>query len=175
MKVTLWGGLAIILLTLSQCQKKDPNPQLPPETTIGADTFGCKVDGQVFVPQDGRGKPGLYATEYTNLGTGRGGGYYLSLGAVDWKPVNSIAIHADSLLVETGKTYPFKSGKGIAYVLVDYGNESYLTLDTDPGQLVITRYDPIQRILSGRFDFVATNKSTGHQVHVTDGRFDVRF
>jgi len=30
-------------------------------------------------------------------------------------------------------------------------------------------------IISGRFDFVGTDKTTGRQVHVTDGRFDVRF
>lgn len=175
MKLTHWGLLATSLLALSQCKKDDNAPQLPPETTSGADTFGCKIDGQVFVPRDGRGKPGMYAMEYVNLGAGRGGGYYLNLGVVDWHALNSIGINTDSLLVEAGKTYPFKSGKGNAQTDVIYGDGSYNKLDNDPGQLIITRFDLTQRILSGSFDFVATDKSTGRQIHVTDGRFDIRF
>ncbi|MDJ0367996.1 hypothetical protein QMK33_22875 [Hymenobacter sp. H14-R3] len=163
------------LLILSQCKKDDASPQLPPETTTGAGIFGCKVDNQVFVPQDGRGKPGLYATEYLNLGAGRGGGYFLNLGVVDWQVVNSIGINTDSLALETGKTYQFKSGKGSAQANVIYGNSPYQKLDTDPGQLLITRCDLTQRILSGRFDFVATDKSTGKQIHISDGRFDIKF
>lgn len=173
MKDTHLRLLALSLLTLSQCKKDDYNPQLPPETTTGAYTFGCKVDGQVFVPRDGRGKPGLDGVEYVK-GTGRGG-YYLNLGATDWHAVNGIALHADSLLFETGKTYLFKPGKGHAQAIANYDNNNFDEFDTDSGQLVITRYDSIERILAGRFDFVATNRYTGKQLHVTDGRFDVVF
>ena len=64
----------LALFTFSQCKKnKTDEPQLPPETTTGAMTFGCKVNGKVFVPKDGRGKPGLFC-QYVNLGAGPGGG-----------------------------------------------------------------------------------------------------
>ena len=41
------------LLGLSQCKKNDPNPvdQLPPATQTGANTFGCLVNGQPWLPQ----------------------------------------------------------------------------------------------------------------------------
>ncbi|MBA3675300.1 MAG: hypothetical protein H0W75_10180 [Chitinophagaceae bacterium] len=62
-------------LTAASCKKpgSDNTDQLPPETTTGAMTFGCKVNGEVFIPLDGRGKPGLIA-QYVNLGNGPGGG-----------------------------------------------------------------------------------------------------
>ena len=72
-KITLLALGVITLFTFSQCKKNKEEPQLPPETTTGAMTFGCKVNGKVFVPKDGRGKPGLYV-QYVNLGTGPGGG-----------------------------------------------------------------------------------------------------
>ncbi len=65
--------LLLLLLTASQCKKHNDEPQLPPITTTGAMTFGCKINGKVFVPRDGRGKPGLYC-QYVNLGSGEGGG-----------------------------------------------------------------------------------------------------
>ena len=71
-KLLSFVSLSILLLFTSQCKKKDL-PQLPPETETGAMTFGCKINGQIFVPQDGRGRSGL-RVEYVNLGTGPGGG-----------------------------------------------------------------------------------------------------
>ncbi len=165
----------LAVLTLSQCRKKDPAPSLPPETTTGAMTFGCRVDGRVFVPRDGRGNPGLFV-QYTYLGAGKGGGYFLNISAVNWRPnpIESVSITTDSLLVEEGKTHVFGTQKGSVGTFYRSGVR-YDKLDQDPGELTITRLDPTQRIVSGRFHFVGTNPGTGRQVRVTDGRFDVRF
>lgn len=175
MSLPRFGLLALGLLTLGQCTKKDPAPQLPPETTTGAMTFGCKIDGRVFVPRNYYTRTGLYV-QYVNLGSGKGGGYFLNIPAVDWaaKPIEGVSITTDSLLVQEGKTYPFRTSKGSARAF--YSSEvEYTKLDQDDGQLTITRFDPSQGIISGRFYFVGTDQSTGKQVHVTDGRFDVRF
>ncbi|WP_035557488.1 DUF6252 family protein [Hymenobacter sp. IS2118] len=165
----------LALLTLSQCKKKDEAPDLPAETTTGAMTLGCRVDGRVFVPRDGRGKPGLFV-QYVYLGAGKGGGYFLNIPATDWKPnpPGGINITTDSLLVEEGKTYAFKNTKGSPQASYSFGTQ-YIKLDQDPGELTITRFDPSQGIVSGRFHFVGTDPATGKQVRVTDGRFDVRF
>lgn len=42
------------LLLSSSCCKKD-HFLLPPETTTDANTFGCKVNGKVFVPRVRKG------------------------------------------------------------------------------------------------------------------------
>ncbi|AIZ65409.1 hypothetical protein PK28_17200 (plasmid) [Hymenobacter sp. DG25B] len=166
-----------VLLLLSQCKKHEASPQLPPETTIGAMTFGCKVDGRIFLPKDGAGQLGLYV-QYVNLGTEPDGdSYFLNIPAVRWRPSPSEGIHitADSLLVEEGKTYSFKNSKGSAQASYRSSPNTYQKLDQDEGELTITRFDRTQGILSGRFHFVGTNAQTGQQVQVTDGRFDVKF
>jgi hypothetical protein len=63
--------LFVTIIFTSQCKKKE-TPQLPPETTTGVMSFGCKIDGQIFVPKDGGGRSGL-RIEYANLGTDPGG------------------------------------------------------------------------------------------------------
>ena len=70
-KHTLFLLLLSLFFINSKCKKEYNEPQLPPETTIGAMTFGCKIDGKVFVPKDGGGLSGL-KTEYLFLGNGRG-------------------------------------------------------------------------------------------------------
>src|ERR1700704_854943 len=43
---------ALILLFGPQCRKnKSPEEQLPPETQVGAGTFGCLVNGSAFKPK----------------------------------------------------------------------------------------------------------------------------
>lgn len=167
--------LALALVTLSQCKKNDSSPQLPPETTSGAMTFGCLIDGRLFVPRDGRGQPGL-SVQYVNLGSGKGGGYYLNIPATNWQPnpTEGVNIETDSLLVEEGKTYPFKVGKGNPQAFYSSGAQ-YTKRDQDAGELTITRFDRTQGIIAGRFHFVGTNTATGQQIRVTEGRFDVRF
>ncbi len=163
-----------LILTASQCKKKTDEPQLPPETTTGAMTFGCKINGKVFVPRDGRGRPGLFV-QYVYMGTGPGGGWYLNIPATNWvpNPPEAVRIETDSLLVVEGMTYQFKDEKGRPRAFYDKG-ESYAALDNQ-GELHITKHDQLNRILSGTFFFTGTNISTGEKVSVTEGRFDIRY
>ena len=91
----LFACLFSLLLSASRC-KKD-RFELPPETTTGANTFGCKVNGKVFVPRSGNGRPGLFC-QYVYLGEGEGGGWFLNIPAVDWKasPNEIVSIATDS-------------------------------------------------------------------------------
>lgn len=73
--------LLLMIIVFDQC-KKESNPELPPATTRGAMTFGCLVDGKVFVPRDGRGQSGLLS-QYVYDGPGPGRGWYLSITATD--------------------------------------------------------------------------------------------
>lgn len=155
----------------ASAKKKTEEPQLPPITTTGAMTFGCKINGKVFVPRDGRGKPGLYC-QYVNLGTDSGGGWYLNIPATDWRPnpPKGVNIETDSLLVEQGTSYIFKKLKGNPHAFYDNGE----VFDAS-GELTILKFDQTNRILSGTFFFTGTNASTGQTVEVTDGRFDIRY
>ncbi len=175
MKALLYSLLLFTLLSSSNCKKSSTTEdQLPPETTTGAMTFGCKVDGKVFVPKDGNGKPGLYV-QYVYLGNGLGGGWFLNIPAVDLQvsPNGGVSITTDSLLLEEGKTYEFKTTKGNAQAFY-YKSIEFHKLENDPGQLTVTKFDQLKHIISGTFFFTGTN-SSGTKVNITDGRFDIKY
>jgi len=175
LQLIIYTFLLFTFFTFSKCNKDDLPLQLPPETTIGANTFGCKINGQIFVPRDGGGKAGL-DPEYVNLGTGVGGGWYLNIPAVDWKSSQrqSVNIGTDSLLLKEGVTYNFKNLKNFPNAIY-YNAVSYPKLDNENGILYISKFDQIKHILSGTFSFVGTNVTTGEKIYVTEGRFDIRY
>ncbi|MEI7508139.1 MAG: hypothetical protein WCJ62_01590 [Flavobacterium sp.] len=54
--------IATILVLLTGCSKDSAsgyNSQLPPETQIGANTFGVTINGKVYVPRDPKGGNGV--------------------------------------------------------------------------------------------------------------------
>ena len=132
------------------------------------------MNGKVFVPRDGRGRPGLFC-QYVYLGEGEGGGWYLAIPAVNQvsKERETVRVFTDSLLLEEGVNYFFKNRvKGYANAEYDFGSKFYSINPSDSGSLFITKYDPMRRILSGRFWFDATN-SAGEKVEIREGRFDI--
>jgi hypothetical protein len=166
------------IFTFSQCKKnKAEEPQLPPETQTGAMTFGCKVNGQIFLPKDGNGRPGLYV-QYVNLGNVPDGGWHLNIPAYNYSSNKGVSIETDSLLLVEGMTYQFKTTIGTANAFylenIPNGVNVYPKLDNDAGSLIIKRHDPIQRILSGSFSFIGTD-GNGVKINITEGRFDIRY
>ena len=175
-KKTLPALLIATIFIFSQCKKnKDDEPQLPPETTTGAMTFGCKVNGKVFVPKDGGGRPGLFC-QYVNLGTGPAGGWFLNIPAVDLqtRPNIGVSIETDSLLIHQGVVYPFKNTKGTVQAFY-YSGIEFKKLDNDLGELRVTKFDQVNRIISGTFFFTGTNISSNEKINITEGRFDIRY
>ena len=160
------------LLLNSKC-KKENEPQLPPETTTGAMTFGCKIDGKVFVPKGSNAGPDISA-QYLFLGTGPGGGWWLNLSAANREEAKGVNIRTDTLLLLEGNSYVLKKQKGFPSAEHSNGLFDYLITNNDTGNLVVTKHDQTQRILSGRFSFTAS-RSTGEKVTITEGRFDIRY
>jgi Family of unknown function (DUF6252) len=179
LKLLTASCIIFLLFTFGNCRKNNDEPQLPLETTTGAMTFGCKVNGKVFVPKDGNGHPGLYV-QYVNLGNVPDGGWHLNMPAFDYKsnPNKGVSIETDSLLLAEGMSYEFKTTKGTAnaFYLTNTTNgvDVYPKLDNESGSLFIKKHDLSQRILSGTFSFIGTN-SSGAKVNVTEGRFDIRY
>lgn len=165
-----------LILLSSRCKKQNAEPQLPPETTTGAMTFGCKVNARVLLPNGGTLGPGL-SVEYQNLGQGIGGGWFLGVSGSDYQsnPKSGITINTDSLLLIEGTVYPMREAKGFAYATYQNGLNFYYIYPNDTGQLTITKHDQSQRILSGRFWFTATSVYDQTKVSITEGRFDVRY
>ncbi len=183
----IFGSLLLICLTTSNCKKHkttaDPVSQLPPETQVGANTFGCLVNGEVFLPKGPSLNPILQCA-YQYLYTNSSNGYFfqLSANAKGKKECElfSVSIGTNSLQIVEGKTYELvnydkgRSAAQYSYFFTCGQFTNYNTSNEVVGQLNIKRFDEINQVASGTFWFNAVN-SNGDTVHVTDGRFDMQF
>jgi len=176
-----------LVLTASTCNKNpelDPNAMLPPATQIGANTFGCLINGQVFLPYEPflSGKVPI-EIDYQPSSDG----YHLYINAVNNSAnFQSVGLFADSVTIMEGQTYALKSRKNgnasaasFLVYLPSRGSQNYLLSTNDTtaratGQLHISKFkmDSTRLIISGTFWFNAFD-NYGDSVNVTEGRFDL--
>jgi hypothetical protein len=170
--------------------KKDPPPippqiidysVLPPETQTGANTFGCLVDGKVWVP-----RVPLYTVTYRDIEAtvwekdGSGSGSIIcNLVDVNQQIDNWLQItfgptnfnigsycHGDSNVIASASIRQISSN----YYESDYG-------DTSENCVKITKIDTINKIVSGNFNFTLYKDSLKlwDKVKISDGRFDLKY
>ena len=158
--------LSFLYITCKDKESINPIDTLPPETQTGAQTFGCLVNGQAWVPSVPFPLNRLTVDYYQ-------GGFSIRATLKKDGRNQTISINKFSVL---------KSDK---YVLTTYNNSSdgqlfdYNTscsYDTDSiniGLLEMTRVDTINGYFSGRFSFTI-GVAGCDTIRVTNGRFDVR-
>ena len=166
----------LISLAFVQCNKKEeqilaPDHELPPATTIGASKIGCLVNGKPWRPQ-----PFLC-----------GFCFYGFLEIIYDRNRNVLTFHTEGIdkLNKMDNTIHFtidspKLGNNIInysesifYNSLKEQNGSYYELHTaKPHNLVLTKVDSVNRIISGTFEFTGINKKLKDTVSVTYGRFD---
>ncbi len=165
--------IVVIIITASGC-KKTTQEQLPPETHVGAFTFGCKVDGKI----------------YTAIGKLPGfGGLNLNPQYVHFSlmPLDLLDISAQNYLTDLRirfefifqykdslGTYFLKTGDGFFYD----GKTSYRTTNIHSGSVTIKYFNgsfnppTFATVVAGTFEMDAVN-GEGKVVHITEGRFDI--
>ena len=181
-------SLISFLFLASSCPKKDGGPSnlqtkketLPPITQDGANTFGCLVNGKVWLPYRTDGHPSLNVQYYQgqfllsvnkDSGTETSQGIYQIMEGMTWsyKPVYG-----------TG-TYYFKSAPGGGSPGAEFVNNSCNFWSDNRDSLntyvTITKLDSINRIISGTFNLVyipSINETLGNcdTIKITNGRFD---
>jgi len=151
----------------------DPVEQLPPITKEGKNTFGCLVNGRVWVPKGNHGIPNLdllYDPEY-NHGT-------FDLRTYRYPDQSDhlqyIILFSDSLS-GTG-SYSLSKGTNQVPIFSDNTTCEYVGGDADVdywGELVITRFDLGVGIVSGTFELTLV-KSDCDTIRMVNGRFDTR-
>jgi hypothetical protein len=170
-----------LLLISSSCRKNkavDPLSQLPPQTQTGAETFGCLINGQVFMPGGAQLSGGSLSSNYQFLN----GGYYFRLVAVRGNGSNqtSVGLFTDSLPIHEGdklvlvnreKQKPYGLYLGTGSSISDWKYETSIIYN---GELWIKKLDSVNQIVAGTFWFNAVNEK-GDTVKITDGRFDVHY
>ncbi len=173
---------ALMLLTclLPACKDLDITPGLPEATQEGKNTFGCMVDGKLWLPYAEHTLDSEVEGEHST-------GWFGVRAEQEKNPLQYIWLQlADSTGGLKLKTYSLD--EGFSAYLESYTNGVSERYDTGPGNdgsITITKLEPrtgtaiggVSRsytIVSGTFSFSATSATTGKAVRITEGRFDVQ-
>ncbi|QTE21375.1 DUF6252 family protein [Polaribacter cellanae] len=171
-------SFTIFVITITSCEKKDtptltPLQQLPPAIKIGANTAGCLVNGEAFLPK-GHFSTGNLKCFYINQKD-----FSLGIAQVFKDTFRGIYIYDTNL--EINKTYQLTnkdlvSLKNSKYAKYEdpYSSNFYQTTSKITGELTITHHDYNNAIISGTFWFDAVN-NIGEKVEVREGRFDMKY
>jgi len=166
----------LALLCAASCKKENKNEdQLPPATQTGANTFGCLVNGKVFIP---KGLSGTGSQNYRGVYEIFTGRPYLKLIAAQY--INNdfqgeMYFSIDSFY--TIGTYPLRRNKNrIVYGGKFFNSCGISGFDTSTyqfGQYNIIKHDVILGIFAGTFSgkIKPTNCDT---INITEGRFDIK-
>lgn len=174
---------SFMLLAGLQCpkDKNDPsNPnaelQLPAITTEGKNTIGCKIDGKVWIPYSKTSVPKLYASIDRNYNWMFGlSGLQKDIG-VDSK--NVIEIYVRPLSTDTFFLLTKNKYGNVAHYFptLAVGAQAFNSDEAlNNGYVHILRFDSVNQIISGTFQFTAIDSFTNEKHEITDGRFDLHF
>jgi len=166
-------GLAAFSLYASSCKKwfdtQHKADELPPETQVGANTFGCKINGQVWLPKGNfytlRWRVDIFSLTQMTISAARAEG--------DSTTLLTFSVFNDSIIYP--RTYILDNPSNRR---VRYGNLSTCYYESQTGnqsQLIITKQDMANRIISGRFSASFPAQAGCPPVEITEGRFDIKY
>ena len=158
-------------------QPQNPLDQLPPATQTGKQTFGCLINGKVFLPDNfGSGRPNAFY-QFVD------GAYTLGISANSGKDNNFETIIIGGIDIEALKKINYEllnKESTNFYGLYDINTggpnspETLTTKNEIPGIFKITNFDPENFIISGTFEFTVFDNE-GNEIKITDGRFDMLY
>ena len=172
--------VVLFLFSVSSCKKEEK--VMPPLTFTGENTFGCYINGKLFVPER--------EVDFSGSCGGAGGEYYLVYHDSTFKSLNinggnctedrAIQIRLNAFDIRKGVfsiTYSLNQfpapGTSRAYYRVN--SKFFVTDSIRTGTCELLKFDTINNIASGTFAFEAYNVKDSSIIQVTDGRFDIKF
>ncbi len=166
------------LLLLTACNKKVT--ELPPATQTGANTFGAKVNGELWVPKGFAGIPANDALQVRFLAN-----MNMYINAMDFSKSpteKEFEIFIQNVTgpgtyqLNTSVTYPTTNASYAYYVKRTLTpQEEWITSSIYTGSVTITKLDIPNKIVSGTFQFNLVNIYNAAQtLSVTEGRFDIK-
>lgn len=163
--------LMILLAILFSCKKEDPLPtELPPITTEGKNTFGCLINGEIYVPDIRRMSFNVAIT----MDFPQNPDYFFRVNTfrlVDEDDnIQDAAVEFIIDSVSAVGAYSF------SHTTVKYENIYYYSDSTYNGSVNIIKYDLNNGIISGTFSFsaIVVDNSNSQIIQITDGRFDLK-
>jgi hypothetical protein len=182
MKTKILLSILFGVMVLVAC-KKDPIPPdpstiiMPPLTHQGINTFGCYINGELFVANEGES---VWALPPVSCNFNELTGYLGMQGARQYDTLMD-DIYLRAYITEGEGTYDFWMNEvgstgysAIISPLCDY----YYYKDTpNLGKLTITHLDEVNNIISGTFYMNLINEDCEEDtlLKITNGRFDCRY
>ena len=152
--------LTILLFTGCKWLFPPETPTLPLETQTGEHTFGCYIDGELFLKNN---KP-IFLGDWL-------GARYVSTddGLIYPKGIKIWCEGRNGKVIEMFFNN-FTIGSDIVMDKVSYAGVE----NCDVSYVHLTKLDTINRIISGRFEFNLIDSVNNKTVRFTEGRFDIR-
>ena len=165
-------------LLFINCSNSDPKDQLPPITQTGENTFGCLIDGEVFVPKGW--KISIYGYDFPVTFWGSHDDNYNGITVRDFESNDAKRMDINLYHLEQNGTGTFTVDQSncldIGYanpsinIRCRYNGAWYCSTENS-GTLSITRYD--NNIVSGTFSCTVINRDDPtDRIEITKGRFD---
>jgi len=184
--------LISVILISNSCSWKDVRSELPDATQEGKGTFGCKVDGRVFVPRSSLTRPRIsfsydptwnggtlsikdkyWFRDNKNINIATTENVSISLGRVS-EPGRYSFNNADSSAFGGYSIWTQNEKDSMAIIRHCYYDEIG---DTRSGILNITKLNMNKGILAGTFEFTLTRSNPltncNSILKITEGRFDL--
>jgi len=168
----------VCLLFLVSCKKKVK--ELPPATQNGANTFGLKVNGEMWTPQGFAGLPDndlLKARLLGNVLIVTAQNFSASPTETEFELKLFGVTGPGSYLMNMNTSYPngpASYGYHVKRRLTPL--DEWITSAAQTGSVTITKLDTTAHIVSGTFQFNAQNLSDASKtISVTEGGVDIKY
>ena len=173
-------ALALSFLSLFFFACKKEVTELPPATQTGANTFGLKINGEMWVPKGFAGLPDndkLVAKLLGNVLIITAQNFESSPTETEFELRIFGVTGTGTYSMNTNTTYPGGPTSYGYHVKRRFSPlDEWITSSTQTGSVTISRLDTTAQIVSGTFSFNAGNLVNAVQtIAVTEGRFDVRY
>ena len=167
---------------MTQCSDDEHTTETIPEATqTGRGIFACLVDGKPFIDKSGNPNEISFNAYYQLID----GEYYFNVrGTLNNNNIGEFAtikVATNEKSISQGSSYqlfsdaPGNAWGGGAVNISTTNNEFAETSQNYTGQLIITKLDVENQIVSGAFWMNLKHPITGDTVKITEGRFDTRF
>jgi hypothetical protein len=177
MKKILFLAL-IALVGFASCKKEITT--LPDETQTGADTFGAKINGENWGPL----KAGIMPTApILEARFAAENSVFINARNFSRTPIETemeiylknVTAPGTYLLNQNTSASPNQTASYAYYVKRNVNLEDeWITSSAATGEVVVTKIDVPNRIISGTFHFTANAHYGSAPIDVTEGRFDVK-
>ncbi len=148
---------------INSCKEDD---ELPPITMEGKHTFGCMVNGKLWQPRGSFNVPRVTA-DYSAR----------TLLAIRSNSRDAIFIFYVDAPILVDHTYSLAdTSQTRVYYTEGLDGEKvchYEAQDVTQGNLIFSRFDETNSVLSGTFEFNSISIDCNRTINVTDGRFDI--